>query len=69
MPRTAIARGYVDFVLSPEAIAAGLTALAHHPYIAADENIEIVDQLKTPDGTVDSSASWWNATGIDFQSH
>jgi DNA-binding NtrC family response regulator len=40
MPQAAIARGGVDFVLSPEAIAEELTKLGHHPYIA-EENIRI----------------------------
>ncbi len=33
MPRSAIAAGAVDFVLSPEAIAQQLAALSHHPYL------------------------------------
>ncbi|MGI8432094.1 MAG: chemotaxis protein CheB [Chthoniobacterales bacterium] len=34
MPRSAIAAGCVDFVLSPEAIAAELARIARHPYVA-----------------------------------
>ena len=37
MPRSAIAAGCVDFVLSPEDIAQELTRLGRHPYMAADE--------------------------------
>jgi two-component system, chemotaxis family, CheB/CheR fusion protein len=33
MPRNAVAAGCVDFVLSPEAIAAELTRIARHPYV------------------------------------
>ena len=35
MPRSAIAAGCVDFVLSPEDIARELARLGHHPYVAA----------------------------------
>jgi two-component system CheB/CheR fusion protein len=35
MPRSAIAAGVVDFVLSPEEIAKRLVRLAQHPYVAA----------------------------------
>jgi two-component system, chemotaxis family, CheB/CheR fusion protein len=37
MPHNAVASGYVDFVLSPEQIAAEITRLASEPYIAAGE--------------------------------
>jgi hypothetical protein len=33
MPRSAIAAGCIDFVLSPEAIAAELVRIARHPYV------------------------------------
>ena len=36
MPRSAIAAGGVDFVLTPEDIARELTRLGQHPYLAAD---------------------------------
>src|SRR5205814_1088256 len=34
MPRSAVATGCVDFVLSPEKIAAELARIAKHPYVA-----------------------------------
>ena len=34
MPRSAVAAGCVDFVLSPEYIAKELARIAQHPYIA-----------------------------------
>ena len=37
MPRSAIAAGCVDFVLSPEAIAKELTRIASHPYIVSPD--------------------------------
>src|SRR5205814_3372618 len=36
MPRSAIAAGCVDFVLSPEHIAKELAHIARHPYVAAE---------------------------------
>ena len=38
MPRAAAEGGSVDFVLPPDAIAAELTKLGHHPYILDDED-------------------------------
>jgi chemotaxis response regulator CheB len=37
MPRSAVAAGCVDFVLSPENIAKGLARIAKHPYVASGE--------------------------------
>ncbi len=37
MPRSAIDSGCVDFVLSPEEIAAELSRIQHHPYVRAEE--------------------------------
>lgn len=36
MPRSAIAAGCIDFVLSPEEIAKELARIAHHPYVKSD---------------------------------
>lgn len=33
MPNTAVASGYVDFILSPQQIAKELTNISHHPYV------------------------------------
>ena len=67
MPRAAIASECVDFILSPEAIAAELTKLAHHPYIAADENTKSRGPAEDFDEQFDSIlAGLLNATGIDF---
>ncbi|MEP6741891.1 MAG: chemotaxis protein CheB [bacterium] len=49
MPRSAIAAGYVDFVLSPEGIAKELARISRHPYvrtIAAYEQITSRDVAK-----------------------
>ncbi len=48
MPRAAIARGCVDFVLSPEAIAAELARLGHHPYMAEDEDTRPLGSTLAP---------------------
>jgi two-component system CheB/CheR fusion protein len=71
MPNTAIATGQVDFVLSPEAIAAELTRISHHPYLATppgppkkpglaptqeDDFLAILKQLQT-------------AFGVDFRAY
>ena len=65
MPRSAIAAGGVDFVLSPEAIARQLVALAHHPYLnpaAAQESKE--ESLARDLRSILSALR--SATGIDF---
>lgn len=41
MPRSAIAAGYVDYVLPPKGIARELTRIAGHPYIAAAEPADV----------------------------
>lgn len=38
MPQSAIASGYVDFVLSPTEIAAELVKISHHPYVKCPNN-------------------------------
>jgi two-component system CheB/CheR fusion protein len=38
MPRSAIASGVVDFILSPKEIAAELTRIAKHPYLKSEVN-------------------------------
>jgi two-component system, chemotaxis family, CheB/CheR fusion protein len=45
MPRSAIAAGCVDFVLTPEDIAMELARIAKHPYVAG----ELVDQFSSPE--------------------
>jgi len=42
MPRSAVAAGVVDFVLSPVAIAAELTRIARHPFVRAEPGTEAV---------------------------
>ena len=51
MPRSAIAAGCVDFVLSPENIAKELARIASHPYIAR------LDEFIAPEPEVDDRAA------------
>ena len=44
MPRSAVASGAVDLVLSPAEIGAKLAELPQHPYIAAPVALELVDE-------------------------
>ena len=67
MPQAAVATGCVDFVLSPEGIAAELVRIGRHPYIADPLQTQ---QERTPadDEKVFGSilAILHGATGIDF---
>jgi two-component system CheB/CheR fusion protein len=45
MPRSAIAAGCVDFVLSPEKISKELARIAQHPYVAKDSGRD--DEMRT----------------------
>ncbi|MDZ8029474.1 MAG: chemotaxis protein CheB [Nostoc sp. DedQUE11] len=45
MPNTAIASGYVDFILPPEAIAQELAKISRHPYVASQIPVEPTEAL------------------------
>ena len=67
MPQAAIESGCVDFVLSPEAIAAELTKLGHHPYIAEDEDAESLGSpAEAKDQFEPILTLLRDATGVDF---
>ncbi len=67
MPRSAIAVGAVDFVLSPEAIAKQLVALAHHPYLNRGPSQESDQESSAGSGDLNPIMSALrSATGIDF---
>ena len=67
MPQAAIDSGCVDFVLSPEAIAAELAKLGQHPYIANDEDAEpLGSTADTRDQFNPILTLLRNATGVDF---
>jgi two-component system CheB/CheR fusion protein len=73
MPRSAIAAGGVDFILSPERIAQELTRLGHHPYLSLERSAPR-EGAATGDeeddaalGTILSLLK--KATGADFSSY
>jgi len=47
MPSSAIASGYVDFILTPEAIAEELTKISRHPYVVNSIPIKSTEVLPT----------------------
>ena len=67
MPRSAVASGCIDFVLSPDEIAKELTRLGRHPYISP---AAAVGQREPSPATMESIgrivALLRNATGVDF---
>jgi two-component system CheB/CheR fusion protein len=56
MPRSAIDSGCVDFILSPEGIAAELRQIGHHPYVRAEEQA-VVEQGEKEQGAELSDVS------------
>ncbi|MBE9230662.1 PAS domain-containing protein [Cuspidothrix issatschenkoi LEGE 03284] len=67
MPNTAVASGYVDFILTPQQIAEKLANISSHPYINKLETVEATEVI--PEGT-DPLLKIFNllrtATGVDF---
>jgi two-component system, chemotaxis family, CheB/CheR fusion protein len=68
MPRSAIAAGYVDFVLPPEAIAKELARIGRHPYIARVKPERVVPKSEPLAEDQLAKAFVWlrSATGVDF---
>ncbi|MBD2145500.1 chemotaxis protein CheB [Sphaerospermopsis sp. FACHB-1194] len=67
MPNTAVASGYVDFILTPQQIAEKLANLSSHPYIkhsTAVTQTEVVPEEK--DGLLKIFQILRTATGVDF---
>ena len=74
MPRSAIASGCVDFVLSPESIARELARLSRHPYVIAPRDEERGDERppsapKGKDGLQRILTLLRTATGADFSAY
>ncbi|MGA7460106.1 MAG: chemotaxis protein CheB [Candidatus Korobacteraceae bacterium] len=70
MPASAISAGYVDFVLSPEAIAHELDRIRHHPYVAGT----LLEPGADGEATVDAYMGQVfrllrRATGVDFSEY
>jgi len=70
MPRSAIAAGCVDVILSPEEIANELARISHHPYVApvggAKPDVEETEQPAGKNGFNRILALLRQATGVDF---
>ena len=70
MPRSAIAAGCVDFVLSPEDIARELARLGHHPYVsAAEPPAPGPTEGQTSDGLARILVILLRTTGADFSAY
>ena len=67
MPRSAVAAGCVDFVLSPKEIAQELARLGQHPYIARSRPRGEVESAPAVAEAIDRILIMLrNATGVDF---
>ena len=70
MPRSAIAAGHVDFMLTPEEIAQELTRISRHPYVTPPvytaKPVEEEVQSTGLDGFQKILALLRRATGVDF---
>ena len=67
MPRSAIAAGCIDFVLSPKEIAQELARLGQHPYIARTKpTAEAEASPAVSEGITRILGLLRNATGVDF---
>jgi two-component system CheB/CheR fusion protein len=67
MPNTAVASGYVDFILTPQQIAQELANLSHHPYVNHPVPVKLSEAI--PEGTDNLSTVFHllrAATGVDF---
>jgi len=67
MPNSAVATGNVDFVLSPESIAAELVTLSQSPLLSYSQPVHVVTELPEP-GTALTTifALLRTTTGVDF---
>jgi two-component system CheB/CheR fusion protein len=65
MPRSAIAAGSVDFILSPADIARELTRLGRHPYLT----LAATRQPKEEDELARVLALLWQSSGTDFSAY
>jgi two-component system, chemotaxis family, CheB/CheR fusion protein len=67
MPSTAIASGYVDFILPPEEIAEELTKISRHPYIASPTPVKLPEELSENKDALSTVFSLLRAaTKVDF---
>jgi two-component system, chemotaxis family, CheB/CheR fusion protein len=67
MPNTAVASGYVDFILTPQQIAAELANISHHPYISHSTSIKAIDTIPESGDVLSIIFSLLlTATNVDF---
>jgi two-component system CheB/CheR fusion protein len=67
MPRSAVAAGYVDSVLSPKGIANELARIARHPYVARDSLSQPVETAPAPTAGLSSIfRALRRVAGVDF---
>jgi two-component system, chemotaxis family, CheB/CheR fusion protein len=66
MPRSAVASGGVDYVLSPKAIARELARIARHPYLAPTSTSEIAELATSESGLSVVFQLLRKTTGVDF---
>ncbi|MDZ8081171.1 MAG: CheR family methyltransferase [Nostoc sp. DcaGUA01] len=70
MPNTAIASGYVDFILTPEAIAQELAKISRHPYVASKTPIQPTEILSENEDALSTIFVLLRAsTGVDFSQY
>jgi two-component system CheB/CheR fusion protein len=67
MPRSAVVAGYVDYVLSPKAIAKELARIARHPYLSRDTLSPTAESAPAPNPGLNTIFQILRrATGVDF---
>ncbi|MBD2067290.1 PAS domain-containing protein [Leptolyngbya sp. FACHB-671] len=67
MPNTAVATGYVDFVLPPQAIAAELVTISRSPLLSDSEPLRTVKELPEADDALTTIFALLRTTiGVDF---
>ncbi|MFO5493255.1 MAG: CheR family methyltransferase, partial [Cuspidothrix sp.] len=67
MPNTAIASGYVDFILTPQQIAEKLAHISSHPYIHELETVAVTEVMPEETNPLLNIFSLLRAaTGVDF---
>lgn len=68
MPNTAVASGYVDFILTPKQIAEELANISRHPYVNHPTSVKAIDNTihETGDALSTIFTLLLNATKVDF---
>jgi two-component system, chemotaxis family, CheB/CheR fusion protein len=67
MPRSAVAAGYVDYVLPPKGIARELTRIARHPYLVKDHKSSTAELVPSDNMALNTIfALLRRSSGVDF---